>query len=219
MTEVDVHQIFADPRVAELAEAVAEGDAARVQRLAQGTNLQAHGDKNVTLLEWAVLNQSPKGLNALLVAGADPAETGIDGSNVVHLAAMAKDPIYLQTLLAHGAHPDTPHSQTGAAPLSAALMGERPIQFKALLAAGANPNHVDRQGNSALHVAGKINESGHALDLLLAGADPVARNTQGATFQRYLNMTPVKLLTDESRRDREAVQAWLREHGIPVEGD
>jgi ankyrin repeat protein len=217
MSEAVTHQVFADPRVAELADAVAAGDRADIRRLAAGVDLSARGDKQVTLLEWAVFNQSLDGLSALLELGADPAWPGVDGGTVVHLAAMAKDPAFLEALLAHGADPDTRHSVTGATPLSAALMGERPVQFKRLLSAGADPNHADRMGNTALHVAGKINQPDHALELLKAGADANARNAQGVTFQRYAFMTPPSLLNARTRADRDALHAWLREHGIALE--
>ncbi len=218
MPVVDVHDVFADPALAELAQAVAEGDVPSIKRLAAGADLRARGDRNVTLLEWAVLNKRPASLQALLELGADPAQPGLDGSTVVHLAAMANDPAYLECLLGHGADPDTLHSETGASVLSAALMGDRSIQFKRLLAAGADPNRADRLGNTPLHVAGKINQPDAALELLRAGADPQARNAQQATFQRYLFMTPAAILSAPMRQARDALTAWLRERGIAVEG-
>ena len=41
---VDAREVFSDPRVAELAEAVAQGDAARVRTLAAGVDLSTTGD-------------------------------------------------------------------------------------------------------------------------------------------------------------------------------
>lgn len=213
-------QVFADPVVAELADAVAAGDRGEIRRLAaraHSSALAARGDKNVTLLEWAVFNQSPDGLDELLALGADPSQPGVDGSTVVHLAAMARDPVYLETLLARGADPNVEHAHTGAAPLAAALMGERAIQFRRLLAAGADPRHADRMGNTALHVAGKVNQPDLALELLKAGTDPLARNAQDVTFQRYAFMTPPSLLSAQARADREALVGWMRDRGIALE--
>jgi len=214
---VDVNRIFLDPAVARLADAAARGDRRQVAELASGVDLAATGDDGVTLLQWALFNKSADGLEALLEAGANPNQPGLDGDTVVHLAAMANDDAYLKILLAKGADPNAPHGDTGATPLRAAMMGERVEQFRALLAAGADPNRPDRMGNTPLHVAGQINEPARALDLLKAGADPAAKNLQGATFQRYLFMTRVDLLNAETRKAREAVQAWLTEHGIAVE--
>lgn len=214
---VNVNQIFPDPAVARLAEAAARGDRRRVAELAPGVNLAAQGDDGVTLLQWALLNKSADGMEALLDAGANPNQVGLDGDTVVHLAAMADDSRYLTLLLARGADPNVAHGETRATPLRDALIGEREPQFRALLAAGADPNRADRMGNTPLHVAGQINEPARALDLLNAGADPAARNLQNATFQRYLFMTRVSLLNAETRRDREAVQAWLTARGIEVE--
>jgi uncharacterized protein len=214
---VDVNQIFTDSAIARLAEAAARGDRRRIAELAPTVDLAAQGDDGVTLLQWALLNKSPEGLEALLEAGANPNQAGLDGDTVVHLAAMANDDRYLKILLAKGADPNIGHGDTGATPLRSALMGERVEQFRELLAAGADPDRADRMGNTPLHVAGQINEPARALDLLKAGADPMARNLQGATFQRYLFMTRVDLLNVETRRDREAVQTWLTEHGITVE--
>lgn len=214
---VDIHAIFPDPRATELADAIADGDEARIRALAPGADLAYRGDKQVTFLQWALLNKRLDSLKALLDAGADPLQPGMDGDTVVHTAAMANDPAYLAELLARGINPNVANGTTGASPLRSALMGERAEQFHALLAAGADPDMPDRMGNTPLHVAGQINEPARALELLEAGADPMARNAQGVTFQRYLFMTRAALLNAETRRHREAVEAWLKAHGIALE--
>jgi hypothetical protein len=209
--------VFADPALAALAEAVAVGDRDRIRALAPGVDLSARGDQDVTFLQWALLNGSLAGLDALLDAGADPAQPGIDGDTVVHLAAMARDPAFLDALLARGADPNVRNARTGAGPLSAAMMGDRERQFDALLAAGATPWMADGVGNTPLHVAGLIDAPGRALRLLAAGADPMARNAQGATFQRYLFMGRIELLTEEASRGWEAVLDWMEAHRVPLE--
>lgn len=218
MPKFEASQVFGDPQAVALGDAVAQGDSFEIARLAAaGVDLAAQGDRGVTLLQWALLNQRKESLLALLEAGADPAQPGIDRSTAVHMAAMADDPDYLQLLLAQGADPDTPHGETRATPLMAALMGEREAQFRMLLAAGADPNRADRMGNTALHVAAKINEPGHALLLIEAGADPHARNAQDASFQRYLFLVPDGLLNDTTRRQRAALVQWLRDNDCVVE--
>ena len=173
--------VFPDPKIAELADAAVSGDRTRVLELVRsGADPSTRGAKGVNLLQWALLNRSGAGLEALLEAGADPAAPDSSGETVVHYAAKANEPSYLDILLAGGASPDTPHGVTGATPLVSALLAEREEQFKKLLAAGANPNSPDRMGNTPLHAAGKFNEPQRAIDLLQAGADPAATNRQGA---------------------------------------
>lgn len=216
MASIDVREIFEDPSVAELAEAITAKDDARVRQLVPKVDLAARGDQNVTLLEWALLNQNVSAMNILLDAGADPAQTGVDDSTVVHMAAAANDPVYLETLLSHGANPNVPDAGNGATPLSSALMGDRTDQFKMLLAAGADPDHPDRGGNTALHVAGLINRPQRAMDLLEAGANAAAKNAQNATFEEYLFVTDPELLNDEKKRELDALVTWLRAH--PTQG-
>jgi hypothetical protein len=110
---LDAKRVFSDPRTAELAAAAASGDAGRVKALVRvGANVHARGDKNVTLLQWAMLNKSTTGMEALLAAGADPSEPGVDNDTVVHLAAMVNDqaakinqPQRVLELLQAGANP------------------------------------------------------------------------------------------------------------------
>jgi ankyrin repeat protein len=217
MHKADVHEVFTDTRVAELADAIADNDAQRVHALAKTTDLRARGDKNVTLLEWAVFNQSKSAFAALLDEGADPSLPGIDRSTVAHLAAMANDRYYLDQLLERGVDPSLRDQATGQPLLSAALVGRREEQLQALLAADADINGMDEMGNTPLHQAALINDAEHALVLLKAGANPAARNAQDASFQTYLFMGREDLLSEKGRRDREAVRAWLQEHGVEVE--
>jgi ankyrin repeat protein len=215
---LDATQVFSDPQTAELAAAAASGDAERVEALVRaGADVNAHGDANVTVLQWAMFNMSTTGMEALIAAGADPSEPGMDNDTIVHLAAMANDPQYLELLLAHGADPNARNGVTRATPLVSALLGGRDIQFHALLAAGADPNAADRTGNTPLHEAAKIDQPERVLDLLNAGANPRAANVTGANFQRFLFMAPDRIFTPEVRLGRDAVRDWLRTRHIPVE--
>src|SRR3546814_1753375 len=104
-------QTFSDPVAAQLAQAAKSGDAARIRELvAGGANPNAQGDNGTTMLQWAMLQQSRTGFEALLAAGADPTRGDDDGLPAVHLAAQADTPYWLETLLAEigRAHVCTP---------------------------------------------------------------------------------------------------------------
>lgn len=209
---------FTDPAAAVLAEAVKDGDAARIRQLvADGANPNAQGARGLPMLQWAMLNQSRSGFEALLAAGADPARGDDGGTTAVHLAAQADTPYWLETLLARGISPDTPNTITRETPLMAALMAERPANADRLLKAGAKLDATDRQGDTALHVAAQINQMDRVLSLLEAGASPTLKNVQGVTFQRYLFTTPDNVLTSTARSRRNAIREWLSAHGVAIE--
>jgi ankyrin repeat protein len=212
-------QTFTDPSAEALAEAAKAGDELRIRKLvADGANPNAQGARGLPLLQWAMLNQSRRGFEALLAAGADPTRGDAGGTTAMHLAAQADSPYWLETLLARGVSPDTPNTITQATPLMAALMAERPENADRLLKAGAKVDLADRQGDTALHVAAQINEAGRVLQLLEAGANPTRKNAQGVTFQRYLFMTKDSVLGADVRQQREAVKTWLQQHGVALEG-
>ncbi|WP_194918866.1 ankyrin repeat domain-containing protein [Catenulispora rubra] len=173
----------------------------------------------MTLLEWALLQQSKRALTTLLDAGADPSQPGIGGDTVLHLAAKVDDPSYLRLLLEHGADPNAPNGTTQAPPLDAALMNATDDAFDLLLAHHADPNRPDRVGNTPLHVSAEVHKTQCILQLLQEGADPTLRNSHGDTFQAYFNILPAGGLNAAGLAQHDAVHQWLRAHGVPVEGD
>jgi uncharacterized protein len=86
-----------------------------------------------------------------------------------------------------------------------------------LIVAGADLKSANRVGDTPLHLAGQINKPWHALDMLMAGADPLARNGQEQTFQRYLFMPDDRMVTRSVREGRQAVLDYLWVKGIPIE--
>ena len=215
--KVTAREIFPDSTAAALAEAAAEGDTSRIRRLvAAGADPNAQGRDGVSVSQWALLNQSPKGLAGLLENGADPSRADSSGETVVHYAAKTNVPVYLDILLKHRADPNTRNGVTRATPLVPALMANRDENFRMLLAAGADPNAADRMGDTPLHVAAKINAFARVLDLLKAGADPGAANNRGTTFQAYLDRTPENILNEQARREKAEINAWLQDHPRPA---
>lgn len=202
--------VFNDPQVTPIAEAIFRGDIAQIQQLASEKILQQRGDQSITLLQWAILNQRPESLAALLELHADPFQPGLQGNSALHTAASVKDAHYLQILLDGRLKPNVRNSITSATPLAAAVMAGREVQVMMLLAAGADPNLPDRLGDTPLHLAGKINAPELALRLLQAGANAELRNKQGANFQQYFAMTPLKLQTNEMQRKYQELNEWLR---------
>lgn len=198
-----------DPRMAEIGFAAAKGDAGEVARLAPGVNLDAQGDKRVTLLQWAILADNHAGFEALLDAGADPHAMGIDGESAVHTAAFATDPAFLESLIARGADLSIAAVDGGHGPLVTALRSGNDTHAVALLSAGADPDQKDGTGNTALHVVGRMGISQLALMLLEAGADPGIRNARGATFEAYLFDRPDDAITAEGRSYRKKIRERL----------
>ena len=219
MTDADPRKIFPDPKTADLAAAVADGDVVRVRTLiAAGANPNGRGDRDVNLLEWAMLRQSPRGLEALLDNGADASQPAVGGATALHMAAMANDPRYLRILLEHGADANAPHGVTGEPPLAAALMNPDNTAFDLLLQHHADPNRTDRLGNTPLHVAAKVHKPDCVLRLLEVGADAARRNQRGDTFQTYFNIAPAGGFSTAAQAKHDAVHAWLSTHGVAVEG-
>lgn len=215
---MDARAAFTDASAGALADAVTADDAAAVRTQVQaGADPNARGDKGVNLLQIAMLAQAKEALKALLDAGADPNAPGLGGATAVHGAAIADDPDYLRIVLDRRGDPDARHGVTNATPLAGATGPRTDAQFRMLLAAGATPGAADRTGNTPLHKAAMINAGDHVLALLNAGADPLAKNSQGATFQQFYFKTPDARLNDTARAKRDEVVAWLQAHQVPLE--
>jgi uncharacterized protein len=218
MSEADPAKVFSDPKNATLAKAVADGDEARIEAaIKAGGDPNARGDRDATMLEWALLQQSPRGMKALLDHGADASRAGTAGATVLHMAAMANDVAYLRILLDHGVDPNAPHATTGAPPIDAALKNPEHAAFDLLLAHRADPNRVDRLGNAPLHVAAKVHDAYAVMKLLEAGADASAKNQRGDSFQVYFNIAPAGGFSGDAKKQRDAVDAWLVAHGVALE--
>ena len=208
---------FHDTAITPLAKAVANGDIARIRALAATTNLSARGDDNVTLLEWAIWNQKPASLSALLEAGADASLLGMDNETVVHMAAMVDDPKYLQVLIAHGAPVDGVSDRGGRTPIFRTVESRRNVQFELMVKAGADIRRSDSMGNSLLHMAAQVNDADRVLQLLRLGVDPSVTNSRGDTFQTALFSNPDARLNAAGRQSRQRVRDWLAAHGIATQ--
>ncbi|WP_145561728.1 ankyrin repeat domain-containing protein [Yersinia aldovae] len=206
----DINTAFSDPLVMPIAEAIVRGDVKQIHQLANTTLLRQQGEQSITLLQWAILNQQPESLTALLQEYADPSQPGLQGDTAWHTAASIQDAHYMHLLLDGRLQPNTRNSVTLATPLAAAVMAGREVQVILLLVAGVDPNLADRMGDTPLHLAGKTNAPDLALRLLKAGADPELRNKQGATFQQYLAMTPIPLQSAKMQKNYQQLNAWLR---------
>nr|WP_315293223.1 ankyrin repeat domain-containing protein [Serratia proteamaculans] len=197
---------------AALAQAVARGDVQSIAEQATQGRLREQGDRQVTLLQWAILSQQPSSLGSLLELGADVGIPGLDGNSALHTAAAVQDPQYLRLLLEQGVAVNPRNAVTGATPLAAAVLAGREEQLRLLLVSGADVTLSDRLGDTPLHVAAKINAPQLALMLLQAGADAKARNQQGVTFQFYFSQTPTSLQSEEMRDRYRQLNAWLKAH-------
>src|SRR3546814_9846870 len=101
-------------------------------------------------------------------------------------------------------------------PLFDALRARPPENVDRLPKAGARLDTHDRSGTTPLHQAALVNDPASVLEFLEAGADPRATDRNGATFQDYLYDGDPAVLNAPTRKALEAIDAWLRAHGVPV---
>lgn len=166
---------------------------------------------------WDLSSVTVAKLGSMIDGGFDPLFRDEAGDTVLHWAAAARNPAYLELLLQRGYDRELVNHLTGRTLLVTAMFAERDAQVRMLIAAGADLARGDAMDNSPLHVAAQINEPHYVLALLEAGAPAGARNRQNQTFQPYLFMAPDRLLNAETRRELKRVEDWLTRHGIAIE--
>lgn len=207
---------FSNPDLAPLAAAVARQDVAEIRRQAERIDPDTPGADGGTLLVEAIGRGLDRSVQALLEAGADPNRPGAGGQAPVHAAAFAPDPAPLREVLSHGGDPDLRNPETGTTPLMQAILGRHAEQVALLLRAGADPNLADLKRDTPLHVAARTNDGDTILQLLRRGAQPLARNAGGASFQDYYFSFNRQVLNPESLAHRREIVAWLKAHNVPL---
>ena len=185
-------QVFADPLVAELANAARDGDLDRLGALLRSSaNPGAVGQHGMTVTHYALRarKNAPQVMAVLLDAGADPVSMLVSGDNVPHYAVSrdSADPEVVKILFAHGISPNwfPPDGvYHDLSMLQAAIMGHNLPVIKLLVERGADLNYVDPFSGSALHyaltgtdfyMAAYLVDAGIRLDLL-NNTSPLIKN-------------------------------------------
>lgn len=217
----EVRDEFGDPQTQRLAQALLDDNGAKVTELIQkGANVNAVDTDGRSMLECAVWKEKHSAFEALLNAGADTAHRDKDGNTVLHYAGESENPVYVTELLARHLDPnvETPGHRT---PLMLTILSRNVTGMRALIAAGANLEVAESNGDTALIIAAESNSFDQVIELLHAGANPLAghkiRGRPDTTFQGFLNMTPENVMSAEGKRKKAEIRAWLVAHNVAVE--
>lgn len=201
---------FDNPAQAQFVAAVRDGNAALARELlASGANANATDADGTPALNWLIRQGDHDAVRLLLDLGADPTRGDAKGRTALHEAALAKNPAWIDLLLAHGVAVDVPNTRSGQTPLFDALRAREPDNIDRLLAAGASLDARDRAGTTPLHQAALVNDIPSVKRFMEAGADPRATDETGATVASYLYDGDPSVLAAPVRRDYEWIRARL----------
>jgi ankyrin repeat protein len=177
---ITTDKVFADPQVAQLANAAQDGDLERIQQLIKaGARVKFVGREGMTVTHYALRarRHAPQVMELLLKAGADPVSMLSNGNNVPHYAVSRDnaDPEVVKVLLAHGIGPNWFPPPNGRyqkmSMLQEAIMGSNLPVVRLLVERGADINYVHPISGSALHYALDGNDFYIPAYLVEAGID------------------------------------------------
>lgn len=160
--------VFTDPQVLALVEAVCKGDTSRMEQLVkQGVNVNATGYREVTPLTWGMQCKNKMGVEKLLELGADPNFKMEGEDSATWLAAGSNDPEWLPMMLAHGGDPNIVSGADTA--LMIAMEQERWSNFHLLLQYGADINKDAGAGHTVAMYAAALSKYEVVAELLERG--------------------------------------------------
>lgn len=205
-----VHDAFPDPSVAALAAAACGGDAVGVARMVKaGVDPNAKGTDAVTPLFWAITCENLRGIEALLVGGADPNYYVPKHFTLMQEAASYRGGRILRLLLQHGGNPNIQDGEDGDTPATEAIflgVDGHWENYYALLENGYDINHADRVGHTIAISLATQDRWDKVLELL----------NRGYTYDlerlgKYMRFCPA---TDQQEKYRNEVFFWLQAHGV-----
>ncbi|KAE8905299.1 hypothetical protein PF002_g15292 [Phytophthora fragariae] len=134
-----------------------------------------------TPLHWAAVNGAVGAVEILLAAKANANFQDAHGRTALHWAARVNRVDVVRVLLAHGADPTIADDGDMTPIMCAACAGGTTVDmFKALVGSGGDINHQLRStGDTALHLAVKLDDQQTALALLSMGGDIMRTNHDG----------------------------------------
>ena len=159
-----------------LHDAARAGDRALLaQLLRDGANIDEQDETGETALIAAALAGNGKVIDQLLVAGADASIRDNNGLSVLHAAAAGGDAEGVHLLLGEAYHSqrvdiDDKENERGITPLIAAVEASEGDIVAYLVSLGADKEIVDKDGSTALTIAGKKDHDKIVTLLLRVGA-------------------------------------------------
>ncbi|MCC5882021.1 MAG: hypothetical protein JJU25_05225 [Halomonas sp.] len=174
-------EFFSSPHL-ELAQAIERNDMAALRRGAEGVDLTARGDKQMTLMWFALLQQNPDAVRTLVELGVHPGEGSIEEAEArtpLGAALMSSETRYLASMLDGGLSPN----EGGDTPLlEQAVISGTLEHVKLLVGRGAE---IDAAPGAVGRTAFDLSTSGTkpeiAIYLLTQGAEPNIRTSTGVT--------------------------------------
>jgi len=183
-----------------LAKAIERGEVNEVKKLAPETDLNKPGQKEMTLLFWAIMNatydnKTPpqlKIITDLVKAGADPLQPRPQGkSSPAEFVLQGDSADWINAMLDGGLSPDAKSKMFNKPIIFDTLEAKNTETLKAMLDRGVDINIPDTLGNTLLIDALDFHSYEHVLLLLERGANTNSRDSNGwkmgNQLQRFLN--------------------------------
>jgi len=230
---------FFESRELDAAKAIRDGRNEQLPNLLQGLDLNRPGQKEMTLLWFAIQEKNFEAIKMIVRAGANPEDHIVQGvGTAVSFALQNKDLRYLSALLDgglpanHTVEDNTPLIQRAAGAEGATL-----DHVKLLVERGADLNVQDSIGGTALLSAINTNQPDRAFYLVEQGADLNKLTTRGVSAMWAVKLSidgqqPGEMRTSfEKLRDlmiskgakyppdsSAEVRKWMRSQGMKVSG-
>lgn len=206
-----------------LAQAIESGKIDEVKKHLTGTDLNKPGQRDMTLLFWALMNTlydkktQPRLqiVTELIKAGADPLQPRPNGkSSPAEFVLMADSGEWIKAMLDGGLSPNAKDYVFDKPIIFQSIEAKNTETLKVMLDRGGNINITDSLGNTLLIDAFDFHSYDHVFLLLERGADPDIRADNGWTLGNQLQRFLEKAKKDSDEyKDLIAIKESLIRHG------
>ena len=210
---------FFTGRKLKLAKAIEADDMSALRQLAKGEDLAAPGDKDMTLLWFAMQQKNFDAIKTLIQLGVDPDTQIVQGiGSALAYAFLQKDLRFLKAMLDGGLSPN--HKSPKHNPmLQRALIKGGLDHVKLLVERGADVNQRDATGGTALHDAVDAVKPDIALYLIERGADVKTHLKNGVSVAWSVQGALEKQRPGPVRIKFEAVRDVMIKKGVRFPAD